>query len=142
MKMTKYRRPQASLFNTFFDDVLTRDHYYANRSNHVPAANVKEDDNGFTIELAAPGMNKGDFEVHVEQDVLTLSAKVKSDDQKKEENYTRREFRFSQFTRSFKLPETVDTENISARYKDGVLSVSLPKNEKALIEPVRQIKVG
>lgn len=142
--MTKHRRPQPSIFNTFFDDIFTRDDFFENHQGSInsPSANIKETDEAFKIELAAPGMNKEDFEVNVEKEILTLSAEVKKDSAEENETYRRREFRFSSFKRNFRLPETIDTENITAEYKNGVLNVTLPKNEKALIAPVRQIKVG
>lgn len=97
----------------------------------VPAANVKENDKEFEIDLAAPGMEKKDFHIDIENGTLCISSEkeVKSED--KSDNYTRQEFSYSSFTREFRLPEVVDEDGIKARYKDGILMVTLPKKEEA-----------
>ena len=129
----------------FMDDFFGRDfyptHYERNGFKSLPAVNITESDNGYTIEVAAPGLNKKDFKIDLEKNTLTI-ASVR-DDKQEESNgrYTRREFRYTNFSRSFKLPETVDGEKISAVHKDGILYVDIPKMEEAKEKPARQIAI-
>jgi HSP20 family protein len=98
------------------------------RRGSVPAVNVKETDNGFEIEVAAPGLSKEDFDISVEKRVLTISSEKKDERKETENGYTRREFSFSSFSRSFALPEEVNDEDVKANYVDGVLRISLTKS--------------
>ena len=110
-------------------------------NSSIPLTNILEDDNNFKLELAAAGWSKSDFKIHLEKNMLTISTK---DDSKGtadlEGNYKRREFRNNALKRSFTLPENVDTENISARYLNGVLTVSIPKLEKE--EIIKEVKIS
>ena len=108
----------------------------------VPAVNIKENDEDYELELAVPGMKKEDFNVEVDDNVLTISAEVNSENSISEENYTRKEFSYSSFKRSFSLPETIDEDKIKASYIDGVLKFTLPKKEEALPKPKRMIAIG
>ncbi len=103
-----------------------------------PAVNIKETGTEFNIELAAPGIAKEEFNINIEKDVLTISA---SKEQKEGTNYTRREFNYFSFERSFVLPETVDTTAISAAYNNGILSITLPKVDSAREKPARRVEV-
>jgi len=126
--------------NEFF-----RPDWFGGSENYVstlPAVNIKEDDMGFILELAIPGKEKKDFNVEVDNDVLTISMESKTEEEKTEENYTRKEFSYSSFKRSFTMPETVNSEKIKASYKDGILSLELPKKEEALPKPKRMIEIG
>ena len=97
----------------------------------TPSVNVKEYDNRFELALAAPGLNKGDFDVKVENDHLTISAKheSKNEETKEDGTFVRREFSYGSFERNFRLSENVNSEAISANYENGVLVVTLPKAE-------------
>ncbi len=106
-----------------------------------PAANIIDNEKDFTIDLAVPGMNKEDFNIKLEDDVLSISVVKKEEEVKEERNFTRREFRYDEFSRSFTLPEIVDQENIKADYNNGVLSVVLPKSEEVKIKG-REIKIS
>ena len=108
----------------------------------VPAVNIKDNTDGFELELAVPGMKKDDFTVEVDNDVLTISSEIESEKEEKDENYTRREFSFTSFKRAFTLPDTVDGSKIDAKYKDGILKLTLPKKQEALPKPKRLIKIG
>src|SRR5690348_7744417 len=121
MYITKYRTP-ARRSNLFFDDFLTKDFFGGSLTNRsaVPAANVRESKENFTIELAAPGMEKGDFNLKIEDDVLTISSSKKTENEVAEDRYTRKEFSYNAFTRAFSLPESVDAETISATYENGL----------------------
>jgi HSP20 family protein len=105
----------------FFDSDLMR-------KQTVPAVNVKETEQGFEIELAAPGLTKDDFKISVENRVLTISTEKRDEHEDKRQNgYTRREFSYTAFSRSFALPDNVNEEEVAANYKDGVLKLSLTK---------------
>lgn len=107
--------------------------------NFVPAVNVKNTDTQFEVEIMIPGFSKEQVEIAVEQDVLTVSSHLKEKAEAIKENYTRREFTKKSFSRNFNLPDTVNQENITADYKDGILTIVLPKKEEALPQPKRMI---
>jgi len=148
--MTLIRRSN-SLFPSvpsFFDDFFTRDLFDWSNTNmgygsSLPAVNIKEDENNFEVEVAVPGMNKDDFKIELENNVLTVSTEKEENTASDESNYKRREFRYTSFSRSFSLPESiVDGEKVKAKYTDGVLHIMLPKREEAKPKPVRTIKIG
>jgi HSP20 family protein len=121
----------GSLLSDFFDD----DRFYSpwlNRQS-MPAVNVKENDKNYEVELAVPGYDKKDFNISVENGVLTVSAEKKEETEKKEDNYTRKEFGYTSFSKSFSLPENISEDDIGARYQDGVLKLSI--NKKNLNQP-------
>lgn len=107
----------------------------------APAVNVKEEKNNFLIELAAPGLNKKDFSIDVNNNVLTISHNKKEEDTKEEENYVRREFYYSTFRRSFTLPESVMSDKIEATHKDGILEIKIPKKEEAKEKGPKKIDI-
>jgi HSP20 family protein len=113
-----------------------------NMASNVPAVNVKDNERNFELELAVPGRKKEDFNIEVDNDVLTISFEVKSEEAQKTENYTRREFSLKSFKRAFTLPETVDKDKIDATYMDGILKFTLPKKEEALPRPKRLIELS
>ena len=113
-----------------------------NYSSNLPAVNIKESEEGFELELAIPGFQKEDFNIELDNELLTISSEVKDESETKEENYTRKEFSFSSFRRSFTLPETVDGGKINATYEDGILKLALPKKDEALPKPKRLIEIG
>lgn len=109
----------------------------------LPAVNVKEDTNTYSLEMAAPGLSKDDFKVHVENDVLTISSEKKAEDNNDDSAYTRKEFAYGSFKRSFSLPENeVDTDAISANYSNGVLYIGIPKLKEAKLEVKREISIS
>ncbi|WP_103070714.1 Hsp20/alpha crystallin family protein [Aquimarina sediminis] len=110
---------------------------------NTPAVNVKETDNDYTVELASPGLVKEDFNIELDNDTLTISASSKSENDTKEDNgkYTRKEFSYSTFKRSFSLPDTVDSTRIEASYENGILLISIPKKEEAKVQPKRLIDI-
>lgn len=97
----------------------------------VPAVNVKEDKKNYELEIAAPGLKKKDFNIEVDNNMLVVWAEHKDEKTKNKRNYTRREFSYSTFRRSFVLPENVDVDKISARHKGGVLHIQIPKTKEA-----------
>lgn len=118
-----------SWLSDFFDNDRFFDSDLAKRS--VPSVNILEQDNAFEIELAAPGLEKKDFKVTVDRGVLTVSAEKEEKKEETENNYTRREFNFTSFSRSFALPENVSDEDIKGNYEDGVLKLSVKKKSPA-----------
>lgn len=136
-----------SLLNDFFTD----DWFNSSLANWrtagatLPAANVKETNDDFIIEVAAPGMKRDDFRVELDNNVLTISSEIEESREEKDKNdkYTRREFSYQSFQRSFSLPESkVEGGKISAKYTDGILHVTVPKKEEAKVKPARQITVS
>jgi len=149
--MTLVRRKQPDYFPgvpSFFDDFLTRDLFDFPRVSRkegitMPSVNIIENGEYYRVEVAAPGMQKNDFKVELDNNVLTISSEFENKNEKKEENYTRREFNYGSFQRSFTLPEdVVDTDKINAKYNDGVLNIMIPKREEVKPQPVRTIKIG
>lgn len=110
-------------------------------SSSSPAVNVEETDKEYRIEVAAPGLEKDDMKVSVEDGVLTISSEKEAENEEKKENYIRREFGYTSFRRSFTLPDEVNAEKISAKHKNGVLQVVLPKAE-VKVNPSKEIKIG
>ncbi|MFS4416768.1 Hsp20/alpha crystallin family protein [Maribacter sp. 2307ULW6-5] len=114
-----------------------KDHF-----NALPPVNIKEDDHGFSLSLSVPGRVKDDFNIEVDDHVLTISTEVKEEHTETEGKFTRREFGVTAFKRSFTLPETVNEEGIEATYENGILHFSLPKKEEALPKPKRMIELS
>ena len=135
-------------FPRFFDDFFTKDldRFFEGTANaNLPAVNVREDENGFQVEVAAPGFKKEDFKVELDQDVLTIATEQEEKHEKKDEQtkYVKREFRHQTFQRSFRLPENVvDGEKIEARYEAGILHLTLPKREEVKPKPARLIDIA
>ena len=136
-----------SLLNDFFTD----DWFDSSLSNWrssgatLPAVNVRETNDDFQIEVAAPGMKRGDFKVELDNNVLTVSSQKEDNREEKHSNgtYTRREFSYQAFQRSFTLPDSkVEGDNITAKYVDGILHITVPKKEEARVKPAKQIAVA
>lgn len=127
-------RNYDSLFNEFFNNSYS--------SVLSPSANIKEADDAYEIELAIPGFTKDDFKIEVHDRTLNVSSVSQSENEEKKENYIRKEFSYSSFSRSFRLPRAVDTDQISAAYENGVLNLHLPKKEEAKVKEPRLISVN
>ena len=115
-----------------------------NYTTNIPAVNIKETDTGYGLELAIPGKCKEDFNIEINHNVLQISAEEKSTNEEKNEDgkYTRREFSYSCFTRTFTLPNSVNSDAINANYENGILKIVLPKREEALPKPKRLIEIS
>jgi len=114
---------------------------FADKSLTLPAVNITETDKEYKLSLAAPGLDKKDFNVDVDGNLLTISAEKEKSAEEKDKNYTRKEYNYSSFSRCFTLPEEVSKEKIDASYQDGVLNLVLPKNEKATNNKKKTINV-
>ncbi|MFD1162797.1 Hsp20/alpha crystallin family protein [Hwangdonia seohaensis] len=134
-------------WSSWLDDVFNRELPSVFNSNFntgmsLPKVNIKETADDFTVEMAVPGLKKSDFQIDLENQVLSISTETKEESEHKDENFTRREFGYSSFKRTFTLPESVDEDKIDARYNDGILSILLPKKEEAKQKPPRTIKIS
>jgi HSP20 family protein len=111
------------------------------RNQSLPAVNIKETEKNFEIEVAAPGRSKKDFNISAENGVLTISSEQKEEKEQKEKDYTRKEFSFSSFSRSFTLPENVNEDDIKANYADGILKLEISKKVIGQPKPKKAIEV-
>ena len=128
-------------FTDFNDDMWT-DFFRNNERGDLPAVNVSETDDKYTIEVAAPGLDKNDFKIDFDNGLLTISSEKEEKNDVKEKNYTRREFCYTSFRRSFTVPDSVDSEKIKAAHQNGVLSIELPKKEEAVKKAPKTIKIS
>jgi HSP20 family protein len=127
--------------NFFVDDFFNNQWLEKKLKHTLPAVNIKENKNEFKIEFASPGFTKKDFKIDLDQDVLTVSAEKDNEVIEEKEDYTRKEFSYNSFSRSFTLPKTVNAEKIDAKYNDGILKLSIPKKESTKLLPKKEIKV-
>jgi HSP20 family protein len=136
-------RKQPPFFPSLIDDFINTDWNLKvpSFSSTVPAVNIKELDSQFEIELAVPGMKKDDFEIEVEDGVVSISSTQEEEQVNEKGKFTRREFSYSSFRRSFTLPDSVDPTKIDATYKEGVLLVLLPMHKEAQPQPKKLIKI-
>jgi len=109
---------------------------------NLPHVNILENANDFSIEMAAPGLEKKDFHIDVDNDMLTIRSEKKEETKEQLDNYTCREFSYNRFSRSFRLPDNCLPEKIAARYENGILKLSLPKKDVTVMKPAKEIKVG
>lgn len=139
----------SSFPSVFNDDFLTRDLFNWGLSNNsmtgttIPAVNIKENAESFQVEMAAPGMTKDDFKIELEGNVLTITSEKNLENEVDEgEKYSRKEFSYQSFQRTFTLSkEVVDDEKIEAKYQNGVLHLTIPKKEEAKKKPPRMIQI-
>jgi HSP20 family protein len=125
-----------NIFNDAFFPVLS------NSTSSMPAVNIREDDKNYVLDLAVPGIDKKDLKIDINEDVLTISSETKTESEENRDGYKRKEFSYSEFCRSFYIPENANREKIEANYKDGVLSVSLPKQEEEKNKITRKIEIS
>lgn len=144
VKTKKNGNAIPSLLSDFFDNNKFFNNNFFDRSidQSLPAVNIKENANQFNIEFAAPGFNKNDFKISIEENVLTISAEKKQEKKETKDHYTRKEFSFNSFSRSFTLPQTVNADKVEAKYDDGILKLNINKKEKAKSTPKKEIKVA
>ncbi len=133
-----------SVFNQLFNREMVdwSNAGFSSDDSTLPAVNILEDDNRIQIEVAAPGMKKEDFKIDLENNRLTVSAEVSSENSESGERYSRKEFSYRSFRRLFNIPvETINGDQIQATYKDGILLVTLPKREELKPKPARAIEI-
>jgi HSP20 family protein len=127
-------------FNDVFDSILSDSFLSDKLVTRVPAVNIAENDNAFNIELAVPGLKKEDLKINLDKNVLTIAAEKKSENNTETKKYSKREYSYNSFVRSFTLPETADYTKIDADYTDGILNLTIAKKEEAKFQS-REIAV-
>ena len=140
VKHSNWPTLRGSSLSDFFED----DHFFKSpwfRGQSLPAVNIRENDNAFEVELAAPGFEKKDFDISIDDGLLTISAESKHENEKNEGNYTRREFGYNSFSRSFNLPPNTSEEEVQAKYEEGVLKLIIAKKNIAAAKPKRSIEI-
>ena len=137
MNLLKIQNPT---FTSLFDDLIFNQDWN-NQNLSLPAVNIIEADDHFDIQLATPGIKKSDFQIEVDEGVLIISSETGTQTNETEASFTRKEFGNHSFKRSFNIPDTIYVDKITAVYKEGILTVSLPKKEEALPQPKKLISI-
>lgn len=141
--MNTVRKNRANYFPFGFENAMRpKFETFVNSQNQFPAVNIKENEDSFEILLAAPGLNKEDFSIEIDENILKISSEFKQNEEVKEEKFSRKEFNFSSFRRAFTLPETINEDKIEASYVNGILQLVLPKKEEALPKEKRSIQIS
>lgn len=143
MTLARFSNLMPSVFDRFFegDAFDWANKNFSDTNTTLPSVNIKENDEQFEVEVAAPGFEKNDFNIEINNDVLQISSEKKVENEDKDGKYTRREFSYQSFCRSFTLPNTVDSEKINAQYKEGILNITIPKKEEAKPKPAKRIEI-
>lgn len=141
---TKKTGKEQGNLPTFFSSYWNNDFLKNFFDGGVPATNVKENDKQFIIDVSTPGMDKENIKIEVDKNVLKISAEKKTETEEKDENekVLRHEFGYSSFSRSFTIPEGIDTDNITASQENGVLQIILPKEQEAKEDKVKKIDIA
>jgi HSP20 family protein len=149
MSLFKKNGNSVSSIPVLFDDFFSRELFnwgntnFSSTNTTVPAINIQEKADHFEVEVAAPGMEKKDFNITLEGSILTISSVKQHTDEKKGDNYTRREFSYQSFQRSLELPkDMVEGEKIKANYENGLLRLTIPKKEEAKRKVPKQIEIA
>ena len=140
--MLRNSRFLPSFTDDFFGKDFMADIFDSSVNKTIPEVNVLENAESFMIEVAAPGLEKKDFKIDLNNNVLTISSEKEAKQVDEKEKYIRREFSYSSFQRSFSLPESVDQDKIKANHKDGILKVEIPKRDEAKEKLKREIKIS
>lgn len=149
MSLIKRNGLLPDTFPALFDDFFGRELFnwgnnnYSPTSTTVPSVNIRETNDNFEVEMAAPGMQKSDFQIQLDGNTLTISSQRQHREEQNEDGYTRREFSYQSFKRSFLLPkDVVNDEGIAASYENGLLMLTIPKKEEVKQKPPRLIEIG
>tara|TARA_R110000868_G_scaffold111053_6_gene300179 strand:- start:844 stop:1284 length:441 start_codon:yes stop_codon:yes gene_type:complete len=143
--LVKTNRKNGFAPSPLLDDFFSRELFdWAgwSESSTNPSVNIVETNEAFKVEMAAPGMKKENFQLELDNDTLTIQAEVSSENKEESERFTRREFNYQSFKRSFYLPNTVEADQIHATYQEGILRLEIPKKEEAKRKPVKTIKIS
>jgi len=143
MSLINYNRPLFPRWNNFFEGFLPEDRFlgFDNKFDLIPAANIEEKDTEFVISMAVPGISKDDINVEVHDNIITISSEKEESSEETEKNYSRKEYSYNSFSRTFKLPQNVKEDKIEANYNNGELVLQLPKVEPE-VKKVKKIKVA
>lgn len=154
--MTLLAKRNGSVFPSLVSDFFGTDDFFGadlmdlnrnllkwDRAWNIPSVNIRENEKDFTFELAAPGLSKKDFKIEVDTDgLMTISAEKTEEKDEEDKSFTRKEFSYSTFSRSFQLPENILSDKVDAIYEDGILKLTVPKKEITVSKPKKSIKVG
>jgi len=149
MSLIKKNRNSMNAIPALFDDFLGRELFnwgntnYSSTQTTIPMVNVKESTENFEVEVAAPGMDKKDFRIQLDNNLLTISSHKENNEESTQDGYSRREFSYQSFQRSFMLTkDVVDQDGIMATYENGLLHLTIPKKEEAREKGPRLIEVA
>lgn len=143
MSQVKSNPKSPALLTDLFDyDKFFGNDFMKRFEINLPAANVIDGEKSYKIELAIPGFKKEDIKVNIENEILTISAETKGEKEDKNEKYTRKEFSYNSFTRSFQLPKTANSEKVDAKYENGLLKLEVAKKEEAIKHGRKEISIG
>ena len=145
MSLVRFSNQVPSVFDRLFEGDLFdwSNRNFSPTNTTLPSVNIKETADAYEVEVAAPGFDKSDFKLELNHEMLTILSEKKTENETKEgEQYTKQEFSYQSFSRSFALPQTADGERISANYENGILRVSIPKKEEAKPKPMRVIEIN
>jgi len=143
MTLIKRTYPEFPQISNWLEDIFAKDFDMVSKfKGTIPLVNIKEEKDCYIIQLAAPGKKKEDFELDLDNNVLTISCSAEKDEVVKQENYTKREFNYTAFKRAFTLPEIAEAENISAKYDAGILEITIAKKDESKIQTKRKIDIG
>lgn len=137
----KDRKFFPSIVDEFFGRDFMPDLFEYQTGVNLPSVNIIEGKEDYKIEVAAPGLEKKDFAINLENNVLTITSEREEQNEQKDERFMRREFSYSSFKRSFSLPQSVDSNNITASHSNGILTIVIPKKEEAKEKPAKQIEI-
>lgn len=143
MALVKFSDQLPSLFdrlmnNDLFDWTFRN---FSETNTTLPSVNIKETNDAYRLEMAAPGLKKEDFKIEVKDGVLSISSEKVGEELKEGEEFTHREYSYQSFVRSFTLPDNVEEDKIEAKYENGILCINIPKKEEAKAKPVKQIEI-
>ncbi len=145
MLLVRNSNQAPSVFNRYFDGEMFdwNNRHFSKTNTTLPSVNIKENAESFAVELAAPGFEKADFKIELNRNLLTISSDKKLETETNEgEVFTKREFSYQSFSRSFTLPQIADGDRIDANYANGILTVIIPKREEAKPKPARTIEIN
>ena len=150
--MANLTHPRKGQLSSWTQDLFDKGNFLSPRflssngdldfANNVPSVNITENEKEYKIEMAAPGLERKDFKVEVENGVLCISSEKEEESKEEKKNYTRREYSYNSFSRSFSLPDNLVPDKINAKYENGVLNITLPKKEVKASKPIKEIKVS
>ena len=145
MSIVRFSNQFPGLFDRFFEGDLFdwSNRNFSDTNTTLPSVNIRENEEGFEVEVAAPGFSKEDLKIDLSNGLLTISSEKKVENETRDgENFTRREFSYQSFSRSFTLPNIVNSDKIAAKYENGILRISIPKKEEAKPKPAKQITIS
>jgi HSP20 family protein len=145
MAIMRFSNQYPSLFDRFFENDLFNwsNKNFSNTNTTLPSVNIKESDEDFEVEVAAPGFTKNDFRIELNHDQLMVSSEKEIENESKDgQQFALREFSYQSFSRTFTLPNIADGEKIGAKYENGILKIVIPKKEEAKPKPARHIAIS